>query len=264
LKSLTLEIKSVPIKDSPLQFQYFLLSPKAIKGESHGLVMIPHGGPHSVYDTNFEGIRAFLALLGYHVLFVNFRGSSGFGLDFLNSLLGHCGEYDIADCMSALTDVLETHPTQVDKNRIVYYGGSHGGFIGGHLIARDERIKVGVLYNPVTNISSMVTITDIPDWCYVETGAVGISAESIKKMYEVSPIFYVEKMKIPTLFIIGNEDLRVPPSQSIHLHYLLKERGVPTKALIYPEQGHRIEKSEYASDLWINVALWYQQHLSPK
>jgi len=232
-------------------------------GKSHGLVVLPHGGPHSVSDSNFLGTRAFLALSGYHVLVVNFRGSTGFGLDFLNSLPGHCGEYDIADCMSALTVVLEQYPTKIDKDRIVYYGGSHGGFIGGHLIARDERFKAAVLYNPVTNISSMVTTTDIPDWCFLETGSVGLCSESINKMFEASPVFHLDKINTPTLFIIANKDLRVPPSQAIHLHHLLKERGVPTKALIYPGENHRIEKPEHVADFWINTILWYQQYLFP-
>jgi len=80
--------------------------------------------------------------------------------------------------MNSVSNFLEKHPERVDSERIFYYGmslslsditisqqgGSHGGFIGGHMSARDKRIKASVLYNPVLDISTMVGTTDIPDW----------------------------------------------------------------------------------------------------
>ena len=57
-----------------------------------------------------------------------------------------------------------------DANKIVVVGGSHGGFLGAHLVGqRPEMFKAAVLRNPVTDVASMVSLTDIPDWCFVET-----------------------------------------------------------------------------------------------
>jgi len=71
----------------------------------------------------------------------------------------------------------------------------------------------------------------------------------------------VAEAGIPTLFIIGTKDLRVPPSQGLSLYFALKEKGVPTKVLTYPE-NHRIEKVEHAADYTINVLLWFEKHTS--
>ena len=84
-----------------------------------------------------------MALLGYSVILINYRGSLGFGKQVLESLLGKIGTQDVKDCLDCLDDYLKLNTTQTDK--IVYVGGSHGGFLGGHLVAKDKRIKAAVL-----------------------------------------------------------------------------------------------------------------------
>jgi len=253
----SVEIHRIPIEKTKFELEYILLK----NDRPSGILLMPHGGPHAVYDCSYTLLRAFFALSGFHVVLVNFRGSTGFGLDFLNSLPGHVGDYDISDCMLSLSHVISTYPNLVLPNKVVYFGGSHAGFIGGHLIAKDKRIKATVLYNPVTNIASMISASDIPDWCLAELCSEKLDAETTKKMYECSPVAHVAEAGIPTLFIIGTKDLRVPPSQGLSLYFALKEKGVPTKVLTYPE-NHRIEKVEHAADYTINVLLWFEKHTS--
>ncbi|KAL3311583.1 X-ray repair cross-complementing protein 6 [Cichlidogyrus casuarinus] len=121
-------------------FQSWLLYPKD-PCDSHfiptkalrGLVMIIHGGPHSAFISRwYPSIVSFLAE-GFGCLFVNYRGSIGYGDASLHSLLGKIGSYDVKDCVQAGDDALKF----LGKNiPIAVYGGSHGGFLTCHLAAR--------------------------------------------------------------------------------------------------------------------------------
>lgn len=82
---------------------------------------------------------------------------------------------DVADCLSILDAAVSAG--LVDGARASYVGGSHGGFLGGHLAGQaPDRFRCISLRNPVTNIASMVGVTDIPDWCFVETPGLGVNA----------------------------------------------------------------------------------------
>lgn len=125
--------------------------------------MIVHGGPHGAILPNFSALRSALLSLNYNLLLVNFRGSIGFGDKVLRELPGNIGTMDLADVL----DGLDLASNYVSIENTIVYGGSHGGFLGGHLVA-DERIKGGILLNGVYNCASMGLVTDIPDWVYYE------------------------------------------------------------------------------------------------
>ncbi|KAL7521562.1 hypothetical protein ACHAWX_006982 [Stephanocyclus meneghinianus] len=153
-----------------------LLIPEQLENERFPLIVVPHGGPHACMPTSFEkaGLSyGFLCKHGrYAVLHVNFRGSTGFGQAALESLAGNAGSLDVLDVVAATRAVIEMG--FVDPDRVGVCGGSHGGFLAGHLIGQHPNLfKVAAMRNPCTNIASMVTATDIPDWCYIETLGTG-------------------------------------------------------------------------------------------
>ena len=111
-------------------FTAHYIGPKS--GENVPLIVWPHGGPHSVITTDFKNIVMFFCQLGYGVVFVNYRGSLGFGEDNVRSLLGKVGVQDVQDCHQATLHVLDTLP-HLAKDRVVLMGGSHGGFLVTHL-----------------------------------------------------------------------------------------------------------------------------------
>jgi len=203
--------------------------------------------------------------MGFAVLMVNYRGSIGFGADFVNCLPGRCGELDINDCMDAVLHLFDEE--KVDGNRLAVIGGSHGGFIAGTLIGRGHPIlkfKACVMRNPVTDIPGMTVATDIPDWCFTETGSNMPSLvpdlTAIGKMHTCSPIATIDNVKTPTLFIIGGVDKRVPPSQGLSMYYALRERNIPTRALFYPKNGHAIAGPDTEPDQWVNAAIWCNKY----
>ncbi|XP_010215255.1 PREDICTED: acylamino-acid-releasing enzyme, partial [Tinamus guttatus] len=100
---------------------------------------------------------------------VNYRGSLGFGQDSVDSLLGNVGTQDVQDVQLCVEQVLQEEA--LDSTRVALMGGSHGGFLACHLIGQfPDTYQACVVRNPVVNIASMVTTTDIPDWCLTETG----------------------------------------------------------------------------------------------
>lgn len=167
-------------------------------------------------------------------MLVNYRGSTGAGQNSIEFLLGRIGKTDVADCILATVQSYIQYPW-VDPNRTALVGGSHGGFVVAHLSAQyPDMFKAVVATNPVTDLPFMSASSDVPDWCYTETGfeftQVGEpEVEAFIKMRKVSPMQYVHKIKAPTLLLVGSKDVRVPCSQAVEYYHRLKANGVPVR-----------------------------------
>lgn len=207
------------------------------------MIVVPHGGPHSCTSTAYVPSYAYLCAHGkYAILHVNYRGSSGFGQDALESLAGTAGELDVKDCVHATKHVLDLFPN-IDASRVGFCGGSHGGYLAGHCIGQYPGLfKVAAMRNPATNIATMTTATDIVDWCAIETFGVGSydwtkyrgpDREELGAMWDASPIAHIKNVKAPTLVALGMSDRRVPPSQGLEYYHSLRSKGIPTKLLVY-------------------------------
>lgn len=103
-------------------------------GEHLPLVLFPHGGPHSAYATMYSLDPLMFALSGFAVARVNYTGSIGYGAASIQALVGRVGELDVGDCVDALDTVLKD--SGLDRTRVFYYGGSHGGYLGAMLSAK--------------------------------------------------------------------------------------------------------------------------------
>ena len=225
-------------------------------------VLVPHGGPHAACVAGFVPTLAWLAAQGYAVLQVNYRGSIGYGQADLNSLLGRAGRQDVDDCIACLDAVVAAG--LVDPARTAVVGGSHGGFLAAHLIGQfPKRFYSAVMRNPVTDISSMVGITDIPDWCFVESAGLGgqayreaPDAAQLALMRAVSPVAYIDSVQAPVLMLLGAKDRRVPPSNGLAYARALKHRGVAVRTIVFPEDEHPLSKPRTEMESYLNILEW--------
>ncbi|GJN20616.1 hypothetical protein PR202_gb08014 [Eleusine coracana subsp. coracana] len=235
-----------------LPFEAIFVSQK--DSERCPTVVVLHGGPHSVYPSSYSKSLAFLFVQGYNLLVVNYRGSLGFGEEVLRSLPGNAGSQDVNDVLTALDFVVKKG--LIDPSKVAVVGGSHGGFLTTHLIGQaPDTFVAAAARNPVCNLSLMVGTTDIPDWCFVEVyGKEGKqyysespSVDDLIQFHQKSPISHISKVKTPTLFLLGAQDLRVPVSNGLQYARALKERGIESKLIVFPEDIHGIDKNDVTS-----------------
>ncbi|OMO95588.1 hypothetical protein COLO4_15764 [Corchorus olitorius] len=274
LSSRQFSILQIPVKDvsgcltkgAAKPYEAIFVSSKK-SSEPDPLIVILHGGPHSVYSSSFSKSLAFLSSIGYSLLLVNYRGSLGFGEEALQSLPGKIGSQDVNDVLTAIDHVIEKG--LANPSKITVLGGSHGGFLTTHLIGQaPDKFVAAAARNPVCNISSMVGITDIPDWCYMETyGSNGKSVftdaptdEHLSKFYSKSPISHISKVKTPTLILLGAQDLRVPVSNGLQYSRALKERGVETKVIVFPNDIHGIDRPQSDFESFLNIGVWFNKY----
>jgi len=229
------------------------------------LIVCPHGGPHSGNTDQFKSEAYFFIQLGYSVLLINYRGSTGYGEANLNSLLGNVGVQDVQEVHNATVKALEKHPF-LCKEKVFLFGGSHGGFLVTHLSGQfPDFYRAVSTRNPVTDIASMFPITDIADWTIVEANLGDgselenlLTPEMMSRMWEHSPIRYVKQVKAPTLLLVGKVDRRVPPTQSLEYYRALQLHGKKVRMLMY-EDCHSLSQLPVDTDALINTVLWFKE-----
>ncbi|CAL0328083.1 unnamed protein product [Lupinus luteus] len=276
VSSLTFNVLKISVKDASVSltkgaskpYEAIFVSSKAKKNDTFDpLIVILHGGPHSVSLTSFSKSHAFLSSLGYSLLIVNYRGSLGFGEEALQSLLGNIGSQDVNDVLNAIDHVITLG--LANPSKIAVLGGSHGGFLTTHLIGQaPEKFVAAAARNPVCNLALMTGTTDIPDWCYAETyGTIGSekfteapSVDDLAQFYSKSPISHISKVKTPTLLLLGAQDLRVPVTNGLQYARALREKGVPHKVIVFPNDVHGIDRPQSDFESFLNIGVWFNKY----
>ncbi|XP_047230659.1 S9 family peptidase isoform X3 [Girardinichthys multiradiatus] len=250
-----------------LDFGAVLVKPSRLICETRTpLVVFIHGGPHSQFPAEWNSTTAGLVELGFAVLMVNYRGSTGFGQDSILSLIGQIGSQDVQDVQRAVIAALQSDKT-LDPKRLAVIGGSHGGFLSCHMIGQyPDFYRACAARNPVINAATLLGTSDIVDWRYTSAGFHFSydnipTAETLAAMLQKSPITHAALIKAPVLLMLGGKDRRVSPHQGLELYKVLKSRGSPVRLLWFPEDGHSLSRVDTQVDCFLNSVLWLNQHL---
>jgi dipeptidyl aminopeptidase/acylaminoacyl peptidase len=225
-----------------------------------GLLLV-HGGPQGAWEDawGYRWNAQMFAAHGYVVLMTNFHGSIGYGQKFVESISGDWGGAPYQDLMNA-TDFLEKLE-YVDKTRMVAAGASYGGFMIDWIAAHTDRFKALVSHDGVYDNPSMYGETEeiwFDEW---EFKGVPWDKASMALRVKWSPSSYVQNIKTPMLLVQGAKDFRIPEGQAFQLFSALQRRGIKSKLLYFPDEGHWVLKPQN-SQVWYKTVLeWLDEHV---
>ena len=222
------------------------------------LVVLIHGGPHGAWNDAFHyrWTMPLFAAQGWVAAAVNFHGSMGFGQAFAESIVGNHPDKPFVDVMKA-TDLL-IERGWVDENRMAAAGGSFGGYMTSWILGHTDRYAALVNHAGVYDLMAQFA----SDHTWNRGHNYGATPwEDPEKIDRVSPSRYAKHFKTPMLILHGELDFRVPVTQAINLHHVLTGKGVPSRIVIFPGEGHWILKPQAAEIWWREVIGWLTEHI---
>ena len=209
-------------------------------GTRDPLVVQTHGGPASSDKFSFFGSSRYepvLTSLGYFVFKPNYRGSTGYGDEFLRDMVGHYFNQAHKDVMAGVDHLIERG--LVDGDRMAKMGWSAGGHMTNKIITYTDRFKAASSGAGAINWISMYAQSDVRIYRTPWFGGTPWAEDSPIDVYmEASPLFDIHRVTTPTIVLVGENDPRVPMPQSVELYRALKHNSVPTHLYVAPNQGH--------------------------
>ena len=233
-----LSFPSTPLRAGPgsdgVQVEGWIIKP-SIGTAPYPTILYIHGGPHigcgHMYSFDFQ----MLAGAGYAVLFINYRGSTGYGDEFSTKIIGDYGNLDYKDLMAGVDFAIEKGIA--DPDRLGCCGLSYGGYMACWIVGQTDRFKAAVPENPVTNWVTIYGVSDAGVWLTPEE--LGGLPHEIPEVYQrCSPITYAHRCTTPTLLVQGEHDYRCPPEQSEQFYAVLKASGCVVEMLRFPNSPH--------------------------
>lgn len=235
---------------------------EADRGHKLPLVLVIHGGPHAMYGPAYSHELQQLAAQGYAVLFVNPRGSFGYGQQFARACRGDFGGGDYRDLLAAVDAALAQWDI-LDEQRMGVMGGSYGGLMTNWIIAHTNRFRAAVSQRCISNWLSFYGTSDI-GVSYTEGIAGGHPWSEPQLLWERSPLAHADKVTAPVLIMHGEQDLRCPVEQSDQWYTALKRNGVTARLIRYPGSNHafmKLGKPSLRLDALEQVNAWLHQHV---
>ncbi|HEY7761948.1 MAG TPA: S9 family peptidase [Actinomycetota bacterium] len=222
------------------------------------LVLSVHGGPIGTSDDGFPGLlHALLLSRGFAILQPNPRGSAGRGQDFAAAVVGDMGGADVGDVLAGVDAAVEAG--HADPDRLVLTGGSYGGFMAAWIPTRDRRFKASVAVSPVTDWWSERFDSSLGAWV---GDFLGGQPRDVPHAYtDRSPVLAVEDVTTPVLLTAGRHDRATPVGQAVEFYRALRERGVPTEVVVYPQEGHGVGDLPAVLDLATRTVAWFERFL---
>ncbi len=216
------------------------------------VLFLIHGGPQGAWGEtwSYRWNAQVFASAGYLVVMPNPRGSTGYGQKFIDEINTDWGGRAYDDIM-AVVDHIAALP-YADAGRMAAAGGSYGGYMVDWLLGHTDKFRAFVTHAGVYDLRSMAGETEelwFPMWEFK-----GMPWENPEMYAKWSPSFYAQNFKTPTLVLHGEIDYRVPVGQGLQLFTALQMQKVPSKLVLFPDEGHWIQKPQ-------NSVFWYGQFL---
>jgi dipeptidyl aminopeptidase/acylaminoacyl peptidase len=225
------------------------------------LVLQVHGGPTHACRNTWMGRDPHTSCLvarGYAVLQANPRGSTGRGPAFAEAVRGDMGGLDAEDLVAGVRHVVDIGGA--DPTRIGVTGISYGGFMSAWLPTQSDVFAASVARSPCTDWLLQHLTSNIAE--FDRRFLRGEPFDPGSQYAERSPLRQLDAIGTPMLLTAGLNDLATPPSQAQVLHTALRERGVPTQLVLYPQEGHGVRHPPTVVDQCARMITWFDRHLS--
>lgn len=236
------------------------LPPNVRDGARHPALLFFHGGPYrqmllgpnpmEAY-THMYGMNQYFATQGYVVLSVNYRGGTGYGLDFrIPPNFGPSGASEGNDIVGG-RNYLASRP-DVDTRRVGVWGGSYGGYMTALALARNsDMFAAGVDYAGVHDWTTLLPYYS----------AAGSSTGPADAAWKSSPLASVKDWRSPVLVIQADDDRNVPFSQTVQLVEALRKQGVPFELIVIPDEIHDLLKHSSWLEYFHAQTDFFKRHL---
>lgn len=236
--------------------QSWLMKPANFSpNKKYPMVLYIHGGPWSMYSVAFNWAFQNFAANGYAVLYVNPRGSTGYGQDFVSGIQYSYPGKDYDDLMASVDAAIAKG--YIDDRNLFVCGGSGGGVLTAWIVGHTKRFRAAVSMRPVIDWHSFVGNTDGPSWY-----------NQFKKFpwedpmeYAVrSPLHYVGNVTTPTMVMTGEADLRTPITQSEEFYRALKMLKKETLLVRMPEEFHGWRRPSHKLLQQLYLQAWFEKY----
>ena len=235
--------------------QGFVVRPPGFDaGRKYPVLLLIHGGPQGAWLDSWSGRWNYqmFASPGYGLVFINPRGSTGYGQKFIDEITKDWSGKVYTDLMTGVNTALRRNPW-MDSTRMGAAGGSYGGYMVNWIAGHSRRFKALASHAGVFNLESMYGATEelwFVDW---EFGGPYWKSTAMREQYRKhSPHLFAGNFKTPMLVLHGELDYRVPYTEGLNLFTAYQRQGLPSRLVVFPDEGHWIGKPQ-------NQQLWWQE-----
>jgi dipeptidyl aminopeptidase/acylaminoacyl peptidase len=245
--------------------QYWLIKPPHFDpARKYPVVFLIHGGPQGAWGDAWSTRwnPSLWAAQGWVIAAPNPSGSTGFGQATVDRISGDWGGRVMTEIDAVVADVSKM--PFADTTRMGIAGASYGGYAVNWILGHTDKFKAAVTHDGVFNLESMSMATEelwFPEW---EFGGKPWDAKTRAQFAKWSPHLYADRIKTPTLIITNELDFRVPVDQGLQMFTVLRRNGVPSEALVFPDEGHWVLKAMNSRYWHQSVFGWLAKYLGPE
>ena len=224
------------------------------KGHRYPFLVMPHGGPESNDFFSMDPFPRIFAGAGYVVIQPNYRGSTGYGSEFMDAIYQHFGDRAFRDVDSATDYAIEQG--WADQNRLAIFGWSAGGFMTAWTISQTHRYRAAIEGAGITDWGSFIWTSDVEQIDYDARWP----GKEPQYFHRFSAVDFADQVTTPLLILHGGADRRVPTYQGQEFFEALRANGKTVRMVVYPGSGHFPDAMEQQRDVFKEALAWLQKY----